>query len=78
MRQLVCISLLLIITFRFACGERKISQTIRNSQNKINMMAGRNCVLIYFLNFFIDVNDLVFTGRLFCILRPRAVKHLSR
>ena len=78
MRQLVYTSLLLIITFRFACGERKISQTIKNSQNKISMIAGPNCVLIYFLIFFIDVNDLVFTGRLFCILRPRAVKRLSR
>ena len=36
--QLVYASLLLIITLRFTCGERKIFSTIKKSQNILNMI----------------------------------------
>ena len=38
MRQLVYTSLLLIITLRFTCGERKIFSTIKKSQNIMKMI----------------------------------------
>ena len=40
-RQLVrqVYTILLIITFRFTCGERKMSSTIKKSQNIMNMIA---------------------------------------
>ena len=37
-RQLVCLSLLLIITFRFYYSEKKFYSTIKKSQNNINMI----------------------------------------
>ena len=38
LRQLAYTSLLLIITLRFICGERKISSIIKKSQNIMNMI----------------------------------------
>ena len=38
MKQLVYNNLLLIITLRFTCGERKICSAIKKSQNVINMI----------------------------------------
>ena len=38
LRQLAYNSLLLIITLRFICGERKISSIIKKSQNIMNMI----------------------------------------
>ena len=41
MRQLIfAICLLLIITFRFTCGGKKIWSNIENSQNIMTMIAG--------------------------------------
>ena len=43
MRQLVYTSLLLIITLRFTCDERKICSSIKGSQNIMNMIVGYKC-----------------------------------
>ena len=44
MKQLVYASLLLIITLRFSCGERKICSTIKKSQNIMNEIVGHERV----------------------------------
>ena len=43
----------------------------------LHLQLGPNHILIYSLNFVIDVNNFIFVGSLFYILSPRAVKHLS-
>ena len=40
MGQLIHGRLLVIFTLRFTCGERKISSTIKKSQNITNMLVG--------------------------------------
>ena len=43
----------------------------------LHLQLGLNHVLIYSLNFVIDVNDFIFVGSLFHILAPRAVKLIA-
>ena len=57
MRQLVYTSLLLIITLRFTCGERKIFSTIRKSQNIMKMIVELcKCQRVCYIHNFADRN----------------------
>ena len=49
-RQLLYTTLLLIISLRFTCGERKISSIIKKSQNIMNMIACKIffCILWFY------------------------------
>ena len=51
MRQLVYTSLLLTITLRFTCGERKNCSTNKKSQNIKDMIVGAVLAVLYFKDF---------------------------
>ena len=53
--QLLCACLLLIITLRFTCGERKNLPTIKRSQNITNITVASIC--FYFMPLFEDKVD---------------------